>query len=40
MFTKAFALDLREACSGTGFLSYRQPPPLNKNILESLRRLP
>lgn len=29
--------DRLEACSGTGFLSYRQPPPLNKNILESLR---
>eukprot|EP00438_Fugacium_kawagutii_P036602 Skav217812 [mRNA] locus=scaffold889:69820:83430:+ [translate_table: standard] len=29
---------LSKACSGTGFLSYRQPPPLNKNILECLRK--
>ncbi|CAK8993690.1 unnamed protein product [Durusdinium trenchii] len=29
--------DRLEACSGAGFLSYRQPPPLHKNILESLR---
>ncbi|CAK8993719.1 unnamed protein product [Durusdinium trenchii] len=29
--------DRLEACSGAGFLSYRQPPPLHKNVLESLR---
>ena len=26
-----------KACSGTGFLSYRQPPPLSTDILEALR---
>ena len=26
-----------QACSGTGFLSYRQPPPLSTDILEALR---
>jgi len=29
--------DRLEACSGTGFLSYRQPPPLSTDILEALR---
>ncbi|CAE7495978.1 unnamed protein product [Symbiodinium pilosum] len=29
--------DKLEACSGTGFLSYRQPPPLSTDILEALR---
>ncbi|CAJ1357950.1 unnamed protein product [Effrenium voratum] len=26
-----------EACSGTGFLSYRQPPPISLDVLESLQ---